>query len=118
MDTGDIKKKYPVSKKGHQCVGPCYYPGTGFTHPLYLTYIKHNNKPHCATNAYSVPGEEDKFISDVCLIPTHNEHSKDDLSLLILSPLVEFNEDYFLKIYYEIYSLEDAINWINSSLAK
>ena len=115
MDAGDIKKKYPVSKKGHQCLGPCYYPGTGFTHPLFLTYMKSNDKPQCPTGAYSTPGHHDKLISDVCLIPTHNENSKDDLSLLTLSPFVEFNEDHFLKIYYEIYSLEDSINWINDN---
>jgi hypothetical protein len=108
-------KKYPVSKNGHQCLGPCYYPNTDFVHPLYLTHINTRDKPHCPTVAYTTQDSNEKFVYDICLVPTHNKYSKEDLSLLTLSPHIEFNEDYFLKIYYNIYSLEDTINWINNN---
>ena len=113
MNNND-NKKYPTSKNGHQCLGPCYYPNTDFIHPLYLTHIKTKNIPHCPTITYTNDTGE-KFISDTCLVPTHNKYSKEDLSLLTLSPHIEFNEDYFLKIYYNIYTLEDAITWINNN---
>lgn len=105
--------KLPKSINGHQCVGPCYHTGTAFKHPIYMTNIQ-KDEPVCPTSLYT----DDKGrsqITDICSKPTHDETSKSELGLLALSPNIEFNHEHFLKIYYDIYTLEDAINVIENN---
>jgi len=113
MDISDITKKYPTSKNGHKCVGPCYYPNTVSVHPIYLTHIKGDTiNAYCPTTAYTIAGETKPRIFDECAVPTQKKNESENVEMLSLSPVVEFNDSSFLKIYYEIYSLENAIKWI------
>lgn len=112
MNTIDIKKKYPTSKNGYSCVGPCYYPGTVSIHPLYLRHITNINKPYCPTGVFVAPGKTDPETHDECIAPTHKKNEPVSVETLSLASMIEFNDDSFLRVYYEIYSLEDAIKWI------
>jgi len=111
-DTTDIKNKYPTSKNGYSCIGPCYHPDTVSIHPLYLEHIVNRNKSYCPTAAYTVPGETEPNIYDECTAPTHKKNEPANIEMLSLSSMIEFSDDSFLRIYYEIYSLEDAVKWI------
>jgi len=113
MDTSNVNKKYPKSKHGQSCVGPCYYPGTYSVHPLYLKQIKANTA-YCPTVTYTDSDDKSPKILDECNVPTHTENQQ-PVNMNSLSPIIEFNNDLFLRVYYDIYSLEDAVKWISDN---
>lgn len=111
-------KKYPISKNKFQCIGPCYYPNTWIIHPITLEYSKRETA-FCPINHVNyIDKNTGKYISeitDICNFPTHKEDlSGKEFEINILTPNIDFNDAYFLKIYYNVYSFEDAINFIDT----
>lgn len=110
-------RKYPKSKKKYQCLGPCYHPKTRVVHPTALEIVTDNENPFCPVDEWIAhdekTGESKKMITDTCMIPTEKENiSNKEMELNILTPYIDFNSGQFLKIYYEIFTFEDAIDWI------
>lgn len=114
-----INRTYQKSYGGYQCLGPCYSPGTWIVHPITLDYITHKNQYFCPTEDHLVKddktGKEYKMVIDMC-----KKTDDVDINLMqfnILSPRIDFDCEQFLKIYYKIYSFENAINWIKKNSA-
>lgn len=120
MDNYDINiTKYPKSKNNFQCLGPCYQPGTMVVHPTQLEMVTDKLQPFCPVDEWTYvdqkTGKSTDIITDVCFNPTENKNiSNRELELNILTPYIDFNTEQFLKIYYNIFSFEDSIDWINS----
>lgn len=117
--TFDIKK-YPKSKNNFQCLGPCYYPGTVVVHPTHLEIVTNNIKPFCPVDEWEQEdpktGKNVELIIDQCMNPTEKTNTSNrELELNILTPYIDFNAEHFLKIYYNIFSFEDSVDWINKN---
>lgn len=115
MDNKKIKKQYPKSISGKQCVGPCYHPNVSYVHPLYLTPIKVINDPTCPTSRFADPTDGSIHVLDTCSNPTHKKNSNQDVAMMSISPYIPIDDELFLKYYYEIYTMEDAISAINNN---
>lgn len=110
----DTKKKYPNSKNNKQCIGPCYEQGTWIVHPITLEYITDKHNPFCPVHEYEhkdpKTGQITKLNIDPCYVPT-SSNAKENLVL----PQMDLDPDHFLKIYYELYSLDDALEFIKNT---
>lgn len=111
--------KYPKSKNNFQCVGPCYQPNTSIVHPLTLEYVTDKYYPFCPVNEWdytdATSGKTITRTTDICYHPTQSKDlSGKEFEINILTPNIDFNDKQFLKIFYNIHSFEDAINWIDS----
>lgn len=112
--------KYPKSKRNFQCLGKCYFQGTTIVHPHNLELVVDHSQPFCPVDEweYEDPetGKKTQMITDACFNPTDKENmSGRELQLDILTPYIDFNAEHFLKIYYNIFSFEDAIEWIDKN---
>lgn len=113
-------KRYPKSKNNYQCVGPCYPPGTMVVHPTQLEFVTEGPAPFCPIDEifYEDPksGETIKKSTDTCYNPIEKENiDKSQLELNILTPQIDFNSEQFLKIYYKVFSFDDAVDWIDNN---
>jgi hypothetical protein len=109
MSNKETEKKTTKSISGLDCKGPCYFPGVEYIHPVSLNRINVPDKATCPTIKHDNPDKPEVMIEyDTCLNPTHKKNS-DDILLDIISPLRVLHDDVFLKTYYDIYSIEDAI---------
>ena len=110
-------KKYPKSRKNFQCLGPCYYPGVHAIHPTNLEYFNDDEHSVCPVNEWiedDGSGDPKKYITDICFNPTEKKSvSSRELELNILTPQINFSPEQFLKIYYQIYSFEESLDYIN-----
>ncbi len=105
--------KYGKSVNGRQCLGPCYESNKWTIHPLTLEYITNKNYPFCPTAPWTDPKNKDKiFIQDRCHKPSKDV---DDIAIQmnVIIPEITFTHEHFLKIYYKIYSFENATSWIS-----
>jgi hypothetical protein len=114
------KKKYPVSVKNQQCIGPCYYKGTKAIHPMTLEVIENNYHNFCPVSSFLYKdentGKTDTYIADICLVPTAKETLLDDyMKQNVMNPKIEFSSDFFMKIYYNINTLDELLNWLESN---
>lgn len=111
--------KYPKSTNNKQCVGPCYKPNTFITHPITLDYITDLDDPFCPTNIWKEKlsnGKTEDRIIDVCKKPTHEtDISKKDIGMNVLIPQINFDPEEFVKYYYNLFSFEDALNWLDKN---
>jgi len=113
-------KRYPKSKNNYQCIGPCYQPGTMVVHPTQLEFVTETALPFCPIEQIfiddPITGEVVKKSTDICYNPIEkNSIDKAQLEINILTPHIDFNSEYFLKIYYNIFSFDDAIDWIENN---
>lgn len=109
-------KKYPKSKNKFQCLGPCYQPSTFVVHPTLLELVTNREQPFCPVNEWMYTdlktGKQDLKLTDICFNPTESSNIVDkELEINILTPYIDFNIEHFLKIYYDIFSFEDAMDW-------
>lgn len=123
MNTEIEKNPHPISVHNKQCIGPCYYSGSKIIHPISLREIY--NIPHnfCPVDAfiYNDPktGKDEIMQYDTCYIPTAKETQLDEILINnIISPKINFSAEYFVKIYYNINSLEDMIRWLDENKDK
>lgn len=110
--------KYPKSKNNFQCLGPCYQPGTMVVHPTQLDMVTDDMHSFCPVEQWTYvdqkTGKSKDIMTDFCFNPTEKENiSNKELELNILTPFIDFNSEQFLKIYYNIFSFEDSIEWID-----
>ena len=117
MDESVVIKKYPKSKKGFQCLGPCIYPKTMVIHPLTLDVIVDNDNAVCPVQPYVVvdpkTGKKEMVDRDICYEPIRiNRADKKELELNLLLPTIDFNILHFLNIFYNIFTFEDGLDWI------
>ena len=105
----DIIKKFPKSLHGKQCIGPCSKPNIWVVHPTTLEYITNTNFPFCPTEAYSKNNRI--YVDDQCIRPS-DEVDRTLIEMNMITTNIIFTSKKFLKIYYDIYSFENAVFWI------
>lgn len=110
-----MDNKFPKSKLGFQCIGPCYEANTVISHPIDMRKIT-TNVPFCPTEGYKIvdrkTGEEEVKFYDECYAPTENTDSiNNDLS----APDFYFNCTHFLNFYYKLSSFDLALDWIHNN---
>lgn len=113
-------KPYPIGINGKQCIGPCYKPGTYIVHPITLDYVTSRNVPFCPVPDYEYvdPETGQKSIRRIeqCYVPTESsDQSSREIEMNILLPNMDFSCERFLKIYYDIYSFESTLKWLNNN---
>jgi hypothetical protein len=111
-------KPYPKSKNNFNCIGPCYQAGTTIVHPVTLEYVTDRNNPFCPVRQWEHidrnTGKKTALTTDICYQPTETKDlSGKEFEINILTPNIDFNDAQFLKIYYNIYSYEDAISYVS-----
>lgn len=99
-------KKYPISKQGYQCIGPCYKIGTIVTHP-HAIVTKKLEKNQCPIMS--------RLLFDDCDIPTASEDINKYQDMNIIVPSIYFDTEQFLKIYYNIHSYNEGVKWIEEN---
>lgn len=102
--------KFPKSQSGLQCLSPCYPADLSTIHPITLRYYK-PNFPYCHVT-YNV-NENPNGINEVdrCYNPISMK-DYNNLSVDILIPMIDFNCNYFLVIFYNIKNLEEGMEYI------
>lgn len=106
-------KKYPVSVNNIKCIGPCYPKGTTITHPITLQLITNHTISFCPTDAwYDEKNKRTRFEAECYLTDKYEQHSPE---FSITDPTFQFNCDQFLKLYYDIYTFEDASDWVSTN---
>ena len=112
--------KYPTSKNKFQCVGDCYKPKTLIVHPITLEHVTDLKDPFCPVNEWDYKDKKGKIIKKITDKCNSNINIRDvqdskELEMNIITPTINFSCGDFLKIYYKIYSLEDALQWIEKN---
>jgi len=116
-----FENKYPKSKNNFQCLGPCYQPNTLVVHPITLEYVTDKDNAFCPVKEWlqadNKTGKKISKLTDTCFKPTESKSiTGKELEMNIILPHIDFNCEQFLKIYYNIYTFEDAINWITTKI--
>lgn len=112
--------KYPKSKSGKQCIGPCYEAKTIAVHPYTLDYIVNFKEPFCpipiSNRIDPKTGKNRILLYDACHFPTKNEDiSQKDLEMNMLIPSIDFNCKQFIQLYYDIGSYNDLLVFLNKN---
>lgn len=118
---GNRESKYPKSVSGEQCIGPCYEGNRIITHPITLDVLT-DPKNFCPTNPFlkidPVTNQRNILNYDRCYIPTQQNNSGTidlDAQRQLMAPVFKFDSNYFLKVYYNIASFEDTVEWIDKN---
>jgi hypothetical protein len=114
---GEEVYKYKKSTHGYQCIGPCYEKNTLIIHPLTLEQIQQGPNPFCPINPFVDKSGMVKRTDD-CDKADISSEIKTGVDLETLSPFIIFDSEKFLKIYYNVDSLESAIIWIDEHQSK
>lgn len=110
-----MEEQYPVSKNNYQCIGPCYPPDSFIIHPVTLnddirTYSVCPIHPTVVTDSSGTRVE----LYDFCSVPTAKAPTVGTSQQAAL-PTFKFDPMFFLKMYYNIGSLEEGFEWIGTN---
>lgn len=116
--TKKYKESYPISSNGQQCIGPCYHKNTQIIHPISLDEYTHTRNSFCPVHTFvhidPVTKIQELLNIDKCDNPTVDEQQLDEnLQQHSVLPQLNFSSDYFVKIYYNLMSLEDLLKWLD-----
>lgn len=108
-------KKYPKSINNLQCLGPCYHKNVTIFHPTRNAYFE-QPFPFCPTEAHDevnqLTGKTETVFVDKCMNPTH---TKDLVSIPLITPISEFTKQKFLQIY-NIRSFGECLVWLSDNI--
>jgi len=110
-----VKKTYNKSHSGKQCLGPCYKSNTPYLHPITLHYIVHANKNTCPTYKWWNENTKQFQLYDECNLDKNSTNNYDVLN--ILSPTLNFDEDQFIKLHYNIYTFNAGVDWLIDNIS-
>ncbi|AYV76961.1 MAG: hypothetical protein Barrevirus5_20 [Barrevirus sp.] len=112
--------KQVIGLNGQPCIGPCLPKDSTILHPIYLFPITdHDHNPFCPTLQWLPKEGSDgsRQEHDVCTaeqVKTDKGRFSDkDMELIYGVPNFGFDCAHFLKNYYDIYSFESVIDWLN-----
>jgi hypothetical protein len=109
---------YPKSSKGFKCLGPCYKPNTWVLHPIILKLWTNKESPFCPTKRWidrnPSSQKEDVMYFDKCFKSTYDNEDR-SIQMNIVFPKFGFGCEEFLKMYYNIYSFENGIDWLENN---
>jgi hypothetical protein len=116
--TSNKSDNFPKSINGRQCIGPCYYPFTNATHPSTGEQFTHRSN-FCPVERYTRINNDGKVIIeyiDECLVPTsRGVDDEAEIEAKILSLNIPFDSKYFVNLYYNIISLDGALEWFTDN---
>lgn len=107
--------KHNKSHTGKQCIGPCYKSNTSYLHPIVLDYMMHPSKNTCPTYRWWNENTKKYQIYDECNLDKQSADQNDILNVLL--PTLNFDETHFLKLYYNIYTLDSGIEWLTNNIS-
>lgn len=113
-----LEQKYPKTRSGETCIGPCYEPGTVIVHPHTLNPMTNRLHPFCPIlpTPHVIDGVEVIDSIGACYVPTQKKDiSYKDIQMNIILPQIDFSYTHFLKIYYNIDSFDNALSWITDT---
>lgn len=118
-----VNDTYSKSANNFSCLGPCTRPGVSVIHPITLKHITDNDHPFCPVNEweYFNPNTQKTEIksTDKCYNPIRSKTENTyEIAMNIITPQIEFTNERFLKIYYNIYSMENALEWLSDNTEK
>lgn len=115
--TQNITNKYQKTKSGIQCIGNCYKKNTKIIHPISLDIVTSNKYNFCPITEITGIDKYGINISnkiDQCEnVTLKNDYNR--ISYELLHPYADLNEDYFLRMYYDINSFNKGIYWITEN---
>jgi len=109
------KKKFSIGLNGQQCIGPCYPPDSKILHPITLEMKSIIDEPFCPTMGWMDKRDNREKWTDACLIADNEkdiDYGKVDISYVL--PTLGINCEIFLKLYYDVYSFEGAVDIITN----
>lgn len=109
--------KYPKSVNGKQCLGPCYKKNTKIIHPTYLNIVT-SKDDFCPVGREEIfiNGKKTLIYTDVCNeVKINDSEQNTDNTYNLLFPYVDFNPQLFLKLFYNINTFGEIIEWINDN---
>lgn len=98
------------SKHGHKCISPCYPAGKFVLHPITLQYVTIHDSPFCLTDKIITKdymGRDIVAYADGCM----NISKTNDIKVDHVVPVMNFSSEYFLREFYNIDTLENAVEW-------
>lgn len=111
----NINDNYTLSKKGYNCIGPCYPSNTLFYNPMNLNGYYSKNDSYCPiTKVYDETLKKNIFV-DKC-------HKKDisidykKYNIFDDTFKIATTKNKFLNQIYNINDINDVINFINDSI--
>jgi hypothetical protein len=113
MEDNQIKhtpKKYPKAIDGTQCIGECHKAREMILHPVTLEWIMDKHKSFCPINENEngeITKECTKITSDKSNVGTKN------FNFDMLLPFVDLTPQRFLKVYYNIFSIDEMFTWLS-----
>lgn len=125
--------EYELSKSEKKCIGPCYKAGTIILHPLGIKSTTSKNFNFCPVreiensdhnllqnynslieNGLKKPLKNSvNPIIDECF--SKNIEEREPMQIDMLLPKIDYSDKSFLKIYYDIKSINDAVLWIKNN---
>lgn len=103
---------YPIAKNGIQCVGPCYPANVGYTHPETGRFIRDDtaNCPILPTLSIKNGVRVVRVNADCYYKKGNDQEIRVDVDL---GMNLQYSQ--FLKLYYKIYTFDDALLWIDKN---
>lgn len=112
----NLKKKFSIGLNGQQCIGPCYPADSKIIHPITLEMKSIQDEPFCPTMGWFDKRDNREKWTDACLIADQKkdiDYGKVDISYVL--PILGINCEIFLKLYYDVYSFEGAMDTITNN---
>lgn len=117
-ETTYFQKKYPKSKNNKQCLTDCYPANKWILHPITVQFTT-LDKPFCPVMEYDEldprTGKTKIRTTDECMQSTKQDASTKELQMNIITPKFNFECDHFLKIYYNIFSFDQTLEYIRDN---
>ena len=114
-------KKYPKSRSGYQCVGPCYPGNTIVLHPSTLQYVDVYDQGHGPDKMVCpiVPTWDEKYkitrLVDQCKDEDVANLDWENVGIESFIPQMHFNPENFLRLFYKINTMGEAIEWVQNN---
>jgi hypothetical protein len=108
-----IKNIYKKSVNGNDCIGPCYKKNTLYYHPITLYPIIVQDTNTCPIKRKYDNKKNRTIYHDTCLFPQENAKNIDEENIVISNMIFDYSV--FIKIYYNIHTVEELYNWLNNT---
>jgi hypothetical protein len=95
-----------------QCIGPCYKRSEEIIHPITYQIVTDHTRNFCPVNPW-----KNKFTNRVESVGecAYGKVNNRNYKIDYLNQTIYFDENSFLKIYYQIFGLDLAILWYNDN---
>lgn len=107
---------YGKSSNGIDCIGPCYSSGIEIIHPVTLKTYTNKRYNFCPIQPKFDQNTKKIMEADHCQYAETKKELFTPSIFDITAPSINFSTPDFLKIYYKIHSLEEAVMWVDEHI--